>query len=144
MIPNFKKSGLLPSGIHFSNWGEFENRFANNQHRTTLLTGLKKALKLLHKFGCTEIYLGGSFVTSKPEPGDIDVCYDNTHMDWNGFLKQHPEFKPNKYGTKLQKKKFGCEFYAINAFEDNMVQFFQFDKEGNAKGIVKIVLTDSL
>ncbi len=144
MLPNFKKSGLLPVGTHLATWNELEKCFANNQHRTILLAGLKKALKLLYKFGCTEIYVGGSFVTFKPEPGDIDVCYDNTHMDWNNFLKQHPEFKSTKYGTKLQKKKFGCEFYAINAFEDNMVQFFQFDEEGNAKGIVKIVLTEIL
>ena len=144
MIPNFKKSGLLPAGIHPAIWGEFEKRFAHNPHRIVLLLGLKKALKLLYKYGSREIYVGGSFVTNELQPGDIDVCYDNTHMDWIGFLKQYPEFKPTKYGTKLQKKKFGCEFYTINAFEDNMVHFFQFDKEGNAKGIVKIAFIESL
>lgn len=138
------KKGVLPVGVWITNYQEFEKCFAINLHRQNLLTGFKICLYNLQNYGCTEIYVGGSFVTSKPEPGDIDVCYDNTHMDWNNFLKQHPEFKPTKYGTKLQKKKFGCEFYAINAFEDNMVQFFQFDKEGNAKGIIKIVLTGSL
>jgi hypothetical protein len=144
MIPSFKKSGLLPTGIHFATWVEFEKRFASNRHRQILMAGLRKGLKILQHYGCTEVYIGGSFVTSNLEPGDIDVCYENTYIDWNRFLKENPEFKPTKYGAKLQMKKYGCEFYPVNAFEDNMVQFFQFDKEGNAKGIVKIVLTNSL
>ena len=144
MIPNFEKSGLLPVGIHFAIWNDFEKSFVTNQQRLNLLEGLRKALKLLYSFGCKEIYIGGSFITDKPEPEDIDVCYDNTGIEWNAFLKQHPEFRPTKYGNKQQKKKYGCEFFAINAFEYNMVQFFQFDKDGNQKGIIKIRLTGQL
>ena len=87
MIPNLKKTGLLPIGIHYATWEEFEKTFATNPYRKNLLLGLRDALKILYSFGCKEIYVGGSFVTDKPEPADIDICYDNSGIEWNRFLK---------------------------------------------------------
>jgi hypothetical protein len=66
MIPNFKKSGLLPVGIHHATWQQLNETFGFNQHRQQLLTDLKKGLQFLQKYGCTEVCIDGSFVTSKP------------------------------------------------------------------------------
>ena len=55
-----------------------------------LLDGLKKGLNLLQQYGYKEACIDGSFVTAKPIPGDIDVAYDNTQMDWKKFIKEHP------------------------------------------------------
>ncbi|MBP6430613.1 MAG: hypothetical protein KA319_02515 [Ferruginibacter sp.] len=144
MIPSLKKSGLLPVGIHYATWQQFNETFGFNQHRQQLLIDLKKGLQLLQKYGCTEVCIDGSFVTSKPFPNDVDVCYDNTHMNWKKFITEHPEFNDSKNGSKIQKEKYQSEFYAYNAFEDYILQFFQFDRDNNPKGIVKISLTDRL
>jgi hypothetical protein len=77
-------------------------------------------------------------------PNDVDVCYDNTYMNWKKFITEHPEFNDSKNGSKIQKEKYQSEFYAYNAFEDYILQYFQFDRDNNPKGIVKISLTDRL
>jgi len=138
MIPTFKKSGLLPAGIHTASWEELEERFATNRYRQKLFEGLKKGLKVLHDFGCHEVYIDGSFVTDKTNPGDIDVCYNNMYMDLAGLKKECPEFFDSIKGNYRQRKKFGCEFYAYNSFDTFIVDFFSFSRNGEAKGLVKL------
>ncbi len=87
MKVKFTKSGALPQGVHWATWDELERRFGTNIHRINLLAGLKKGLKILYDFGCREIYIGGSFVTDEPKPGDVDVCFDNSYMKWKLFEK---------------------------------------------------------
>ena len=140
MIPTLKKSGLLPSGTYTATWIELVERFGVNNHRLKLLEGLRKGLTLLRQYGCREVYIDGSFVTAKPLPNDIDVCYDNTHMNWKKFIKEHPEFNDSKNGSRIQKEKYQSEFYAYNAFEDSILQFFQFNRDGDPKGLVKLIL----
>ena len=142
MIPNLKKSGLLPTGIHLAKWNELVEKFGFNDHRLKLLEGLKEGLNLLHQYGCTEACIDGSFVTNKPFPNDVDVCYDNTHMNWKKFIKEQPEFNDVKNGSRIQKEKYQSDFYAYNAFEDSILQFFQFDRDHNPKGIVKLNLNE--
>ena len=142
MIPNLKKSGLLPTGIHLTTWDELVEKFGLNEHRLKLLDGLKKGLNLLQRYGCTEVCIDGSFVTSKPFPNDVDVCYDNTLMKWKKFIKEQPEFNDIKSRSRIQKEKYQSEFYAYNAFEDSILQFFQFDRDRNSKGIVKLILNE--
>ena len=142
MIPNLKKSGPLPTGVHFATWNELVEKFGVNEHRLHLLEGLKKGLKILWQYGCREVCIDGSFVTTKPLPNDIDVCYDNTHMNWKKFIKEQPEFNDTRNGSRIQKEKYYSEFYAYNAFEDSILLFFQFDRDGNSKGIVKLILTE--
>lgn len=142
MIPNLKKSGLLPTGIYPATWNEFEKRFAINQHRIVLLIGFKKGLKLLYKYGCTSVYVGGSFVTTEPQPGDVDVCFDNSFMRWKEFSKSHPEFAMNKQGFYNQFKNYKSNFYPCNAYDDYFLHYFQFSRNGEAKGLVKLSLTE--
>lgn len=142
MLPSLKKSGLLPTGIHLAKWNELVESFGFNEHRQKLLESLKKGLKLLQQYDCTEVCIDGSFVTSKPFPNDVDVCYDNTLMNWKKFIKEQPEFNDVKNGSKIQKEKYQSEFYAYNAFEDSILHFFQFDRDHNPKGIVKLILNE--
>lgn len=142
MLPILKKSGLLPTDIHLATWKEFVEKFGFNELRLKLLERLKNGLDLLRRYGCTEACIDGSFVTGKSFPNDVDVCYDNTRMIWKKFIKEQPEFNDNKNGSKIQKEKYQSEFYAYNAFEDSILQFFQFDRDHNPKGIVKLILTE--
>ncbi|MFZ1528808.1 MAG: hypothetical protein WAT19_08660 [Ferruginibacter sp.] len=144
MIPTLKKSGLLPAGVHKATWVEFTEMFGFNAHRHKLLEGLRKGLEVLRLYGCNVVFVGGSFVTSKPFPNDVDVCYDNTGMNWKKFLKEHPEFNDIKHGSSLQKEKYLSEFYGYNAFDNSILKFFQFDRNNSPKGVVKISLTGRL
>lgn len=73
MIPPFTPEGFLPAGLHTASWSEFVARFAHNSRRQRLLfEGLQHILNLLAIAGCTEVRIGGSFVTTKELPGDFD------------------------------------------------------------------------
>jgi hypothetical protein len=142
MSLSLKKSGLLPEGTHTASWQEFISFFAYNEHRQNLVKGLVQGLKVLYQYGCLEVYIAGSFVTSKASPADVDVCYENSHMDWNGLKKAHPEFFDSKYGSKRQKKLYQSEFYPCNSYEDYFYNFFQTDRENNPKGMVRLYLKE--
>jgi hypothetical protein len=77
MIPGFSRAGSLPAGIYWATRQEIESRFGFSDRRTRLLAGLKSALGALHAAGCRKVYIDGSFVTMKHEPGDYDACWDH-------------------------------------------------------------------
>jgi hypothetical protein len=72
---------VLPPGVHHATLEEIEQRFATNEKRRKLFDGFRKAVDALRKAGCTVIFLDGSFVTDKPEPGDFDACWDPVGVD---------------------------------------------------------------
>lgn len=75
MIPPLDHRGLLPPGVHVAqNWDELAAAFAGNAHRRDLLADLKVWVSQELQFhgAGLELVIGGSFVTSKPMPADID------------------------------------------------------------------------
>ncbi len=136
------KNGFLPKGVHLYTWKEFALQFGTNAKRIKLLDGLKNGLDILYEFGCREIYIGGSFVTNKVNPKDIDVCYDNIAMNLKQFKKKHPAFFDIKYGQKKLVEKYCCEFYSYNSYDNYIIDFFSFSRSGEQKGIIKINLNN--
>lgn len=67
---------VLPLGLHFVSLREFRDAFAFNAARAWLFEGFKAACHDLRTAGCARIFVGGSYVTSKPDPGDYDACWD--------------------------------------------------------------------
>jgi hypothetical protein len=88
------------------------------------------------------VYLDGSFVTGKPEPGDFDVCWDPTGVDPS---RLDPVLLDFSDGRKAQQEKYCGEFFPSSARADGrltFVDFFQVDKlSGEAKGIARIRLS---
>jgi hypothetical protein len=106
-----------------------------------LYDGLCKACIALLSAGCNMIYLDGSFVTDKPNPGDFDLCWDPTHVN---AYKLDPVFLDFSNLRKNQKLRYGGEFFPSSAKADGthtFVEFFQIDKDtGLKKGIICIQL----
>lgn len=145
MIPTFRYDGKLPAGVHAAGWQEIEERFGQTPHRKRLLTGLLRAMRLLRLAGCGTIYLDGSFVTAKAEPGDFDACWniEGIHAELIA-----PIFFDFSDGRAAQKEQFGGEFFPAQLPEGgtgkNWLDFFQQDREGRPKGIVIIDLENVL
>ncbi len=76
MIPEFDDNGNLPPGVHWAEWEEFKERFSIGIKRQRMIRGLERVMTQLKAAGCRTIYVNGSFVTSEPNPGDFDACYD--------------------------------------------------------------------
>lgn len=144
MIPYFTKSGELPRGIYYATWKEFVLRFAFNNDREKQINKLMNGLKVLFEFGCEEIFIGGSFITSKLKPKDIDVAYNITFLNFKELDKKHPEFfDPNK-GKYLQNKKYGCDFIGYNNYETDIVNFLRYNRNNQPIGILKFYLNEIL
>ncbi len=142
MIPPFANNGELPAGIHWSDWAELELRFGFSNRRQSLLIGLKQGLIALEIAGCTTAYIDGSFVSSKLEPNDADVCYEIAGM--RGKLLD-PVLLDFSNARAAQKAKYGSEFFpaetAATPDGTQYLEFFQLSKNSkNKKGIVALDL----
>lgn len=145
MLPEFDDLGNLPPGVHGATWDEIVRRFGWTSRRRDLLAGLKVALGPLREAGCRRVFVNGSFVTDKNEPGDIDVAWDPIDVDVDRLLEVEPVFGDFADGRAAQKAKFGCEFFPSSVAADlvgnTFLDFFQLDKETEAKkGIVALDL----
>lgn len=143
MIPDFDENGLLPVNIHWATIDEIKDKLGFSEKRKNLIVGLEEALVSFKKAGCKIMYIDGSFVTSKYEPGDIDACYEISGMD---PTKLDPVLLDFTYERAAQKAKYGCEFFfshwvAKRPPPITYIDFFQIHKEtGNQKGIIGIKL----
>ena len=143
----FNSRGKLPYGIHSISLAEFIEQFAYNPKRKYLLRGLIRAIRLLRRAGCRAIYIGGSYVSSKQKPNDIDVVWESKGMDWERVKRVAPVFLDKRIGSDGQKERFGCEFYPSECTEKisklPFLEFFQCDYEkGRRRGLVRIDIFD--
>jgi hypothetical protein len=76
-IPEFRPDGYLPEGLHRATEEEVAARFGQTTaRRRALMTRVAEWLVLARAVGARRLLLDGSFVTTKPEPGDVDaVCW---------------------------------------------------------------------
>jgi hypothetical protein len=142
----FNSRGKLPRGIHTLTWQEFSKRFAYNPVRQKLLRGLLRGIRLLQNVGCHSIYIGGSFVTTKEFPSDVDVIWESSDMSFERVERVSPVFLEEEPGCPYQKSHFGAEFYPSECIESisglSFLEFFQCDfEQGRRRGIVRIDIT---
>lgn len=72
MLPEFDQNGFLPSGVHSCTGDEFLARFLNNSDRSAYRQTILNVLDFAAHHGARSVLFGGSFVTSKATPKDID------------------------------------------------------------------------
>lgn len=142
MIPAFDRlTGQLPPGEHEATWTEIYERFGWNARRTDLLAGLRAGLEILAAAGCERVWLNGSFVTTKDEPGDFDCAWAPAGVDRVVLLDLGPELLDLSDHRAAQKRRFGGEFLP-NIVERSsgapFTAFFQTDRDGKSKGVVVI------
>lgn len=140
--PNQSPWPVLPAGIHIATMAEVEQVFAINAKRRRLFVGMQSAFIALRTAGCRTVYLDGSYVTAKPQPGDYDVCWDPAGVTHE---KIDPVFLDFREKRKNQKLKYGGEFFPFGAHAEpgkTFLEFFQNDRfTGHPKGILSIDLT---
>ena len=145
MIPSTVDIGaswpVLPPGVHKATLDEVKAAFAGDAHRERLFDGLVRGCDALRLAGCTALFLDGSYVTDKPDPGDFDACWDPHGVDASTLDPVLLDFDDAR---KNQKQKYGGEFFPSPALADGtrtFVEFFQVEKEtGMQKGVILIRL----
>jgi hypothetical protein len=142
MIPAFTERGLLPPGIHRATLDEIETRLATTPRRRKLMAGLREALHNLKLAGVARVYINGSFVTSKPNPNDIDGCWDATRrVDASRIDPVLLDFTNSRSAMRTR---YGVDFFVADAVERSsgvpFVAFFQRTVDGDMKGILLVDL----
>ncbi len=141
MIPGFRKDGYLPDGIHLAELDEIANCFGTTQRRSKLMSRVRTWVGLARSIRARRLLLAGSFVTSKPDPTDVDAVVllpdDFSELVDQGIhdalelstmlISRHPE-----------------EIFAADDERDwyNWVDFFSRTREldGRSKGIIEVKL----
>jgi hypothetical protein len=144
VIPEFDPVGKLPAGIHEATWKELAIRYGTTAHRRRLLDGLMLALESLRDAGCTRVYINGSFVTAKNEPGDFDACWEAGGVDSRLLDPVLLDFSDRR---RAQKARFSGELFPAEVPAEptgtRFLDYFQQDKTtGARKGIVALELKD--
>lgn len=112
---------------------------AGNPTHDAILRHIRVWLVHMRDAGCRQVHIDGSFICAKPNPGDYDACWDCTGVDPAridaNLLYPTPE------GRLTIKRRFGgdirpdlvCPPGSIRPY----LRFFQTDRDGNPKGIVR-------
>lgn len=142
MVPACDHTGKLPPGIYGITWKELKSGVGFSPKRVQLLAGLRQALVFLKQARCRSVDIAGSFVTTKPQPGDVDACWAIEHVDPD---KLDPVFLDFSHARAAQKARFRGEFFPADLPEGltgkTFLEFLQTDKEtGARKGILALDL----
>ncbi len=111
-----------------------------NAHRSRLISGLRAAALNLHGAGCSVILLDGSFVSQKEFPNDYDGAWSPVGVDPNLVDPVLLNFDNQRAAMKA---KYGGELFISSSLAAPGVlfeEFFQTDRNGNAKGILSLEL----
>lgn len=143
MIAAHKANGFLPAGIHSATWAEFVERFATTPRRMMLLTRVRVGLQAFAAAGASWAYVGGSFVSTKAAPKDVDILIEIAGLDVALVPEVLLDLSPT--GRTVQQMMFGAEFFPDALIEGDsdltMLEFFQRNRDGEAVGIVALDLS---
>jgi len=144
-----ESTGLIVPGEHKLTLEKFKDIFVYNEHRVRIFEGFQRLLEVLREIACSRVYADGSFVTQKPHPSDIDVCWqmdqNNKDEQLKALLNICPQllFLNDKANREFIKKQFCADVFPANIIEGKsglmFKDFFQKDKNtGTQKGIIII------
>ena len=88
------------------------------------------------------MWVDGSYITTKPEPGDYDATFDVETLDWIALGLAEPELLDFDAPRTTQKRVYGGELIPNVPGGVDFVDFFQHNRDGNRKGIIRIDLTE--
>jgi len=148
-LPPLDNRGLLPAGIHETNWASIEYAFLNNVHRQELFA---KAMCFFHgelsdAGAGLQLILGGSFFSDKSLPEDIEATIYAPFSESYRKLAQ----LSNIDAHNRIKQTYGVDFYVSwDAGGSNDFRlFFQYVgpktahqkglNEHDLRGIVKVI-----
>lgn len=143
-LPEFEPAtGYLPGGqVHAATIDEIRERFGGTYRRRELLANFEDVVRLLRELGVTEIMIGGSFVTSKQRPGDIDVIYvppaGADPGTWGSLAPNRRHELKSRSRVDLWKYP-SPQPVSGNPFRTQTIEsFFSRDRDGIERGLVRL------
>jgi hypothetical protein len=147
-IPPLTDEGYLPAGLHDCTLEEVEDRFGRFQksdRRIRLVEKLARYVEDVRKAGMAlAVLIDGSFVTAKPDPGDIDLIL--VLRPGHNFAADLRPFEYNPLSKKRVRQNY--RFDLLVAVEgspeyEKYVALFQQvrDEPSLQKGLLRVAVT---
>lgn len=145
-LPAFDPNGDLPIGIHPASLSELGERFGQqNRTREIVFGRLERIARIAKRTGhLARMIVYGSFVTTKPEPNDVDVflifdeTFDSSICDLETLLLLDHATADAHFGASV----FWLKRPAVYGGEQSAIEFWQTRRDGLLRGIVEIVESD--
>lgn len=145
--PAFDNYGDLPVGIHQATLAETIQHFgAGSPQRERIGQQLERIFKLANSTGkVARFIVFGSFVTVKPDPGDIDIfllmmdTFDVGQVDGEAALI----FDHQKAQSILGASVFWIRKLAAIGGEQEAMKHWQVKRDNTLRGIVEVINNDS-
>jgi hypothetical protein len=139
MSISFNSNGHLHKTVELT-LEEFIQLFGTNPSRKEKIKNALRFFRIFSSCGCSSVYIAGSFISTKKNPGDIDLCFDTTDIDNKKLKKEFPEFfGPNRF-NKLGEicRDLKCHIFTFTKEDHEMLDYLKFDRDDNPKGLIKI------
>lgn len=123
-VPPLNEHGLLPAGAHVCTPDEmkasFVDAFETSSTRHALFGGWLNLRNALRRFvPVTEIWVDGSFVTDKPDPGDIDVLIVFDGVAFDCLEPELVALAGALMSNKYTREYWGCDSYPLPVYPDD-------------------------
>jgi hypothetical protein len=144
--PDFNKSGDLPPGIHQATLAEVIDHFGQGtSQRQIMARRLEHIYLLVAGTGhLARFIIFGSFITTKPDPGDVDIfllmenTFDVSQLSGEATLIFNHLATQNYEGASI----FWIRRLAALEGEEETVAYWQLKRDGSHRGIIEVVADD--
>jgi len=141
-LPDFENDGNLPPGRYLVDWAELAEKFSTTPRRVELLERLRTIFALAQATGFLERFvIFGSFVTTKLEPGDVDVIL----VMRSGFQSsQAPEETRFLFDHEQADARLGASVFWIRPdllileSVEEFLDYWQTRRDGQRRGIIEV------
>lgn len=138
---------LLSPGLHDFELHEIGNHFlkdfSKSRTRASLIEGLNEYSNYLKSIGVPiELWIDGSFTTSKLDPNDIDLVVFSPTPDVNNLSDEKKQMFAALVDRSTIKANFGIDVLFCPADDLNMRSYWRgwygFDRNEQPKGIARV------
>ena len=145
-LPDFNDNGDLPPGIHQTTLEEIIERFGRGSpQRLIMAHRLERIYSLTVETGhLGRFIIFGSFVTNKPDPGDVDIfllmenTFDVSQLSGEKALIFRHIDAQNYEGASI----FWIRRLAAIEGEEAAIEHWQIKRDGTKRGIVEVIKND--
>lgn len=142
MLPPLDQNGDLPAGVHLATWAEVAERFGTGSElRARGFARLQHLHELAARTGkLKRFYVFGSFVSSAPDPRDVDVALV---MAADFRLENAPRECRTLFSHADAQARFGASVFWLRegmlheALIRDFLDTWQTKRDGTKRGIVE-------
>jgi hypothetical protein len=140
--PEFNERGDLPAGMHAASLNDVVEHFGTTPRRVVIARRLERICQLARSTGgLARFIVFGSFVTTKPEPNDVDIfllmedSFDVRQLSAEARLVFDHAAAQNLLGASV----FWIRRAAALGGEEAAVAHWQIKRDGNKRGILEVI-----